>query len=442
MIKPLPHDRENDRLEALKRYNVLDTPAEKDYDDITLLAAFITKSPTALLSFVDKERQWFKSKVGFEPDETPRDVAFCAHAIHASDIFIVKDATKDERFFDNPLVTTGRKVKFYAGAPLVTSEGLPLGSLCVMDTKPRDLTAEERNALNALARQVLAQLELREKNKKLEESIVQIHKMQEQLIVQEKLASLGTLTAGIAHEIKNPLNFVNNFSQLSAGLLTELQESLSNLREKISDESITDIDEIISTLKLNLTKIKEHGIRADGIVKNMLMHSRGKPGEKQLTDINALLKEHINLAYLSHRGLNKEFNVKIVADYSPFLPKLTVVPQNLGRVFLNIIDNALYEAFSMKEKLGEIFTPRLDVRTINNSDSIEIAIKDNGRGIHEDQRQKIFNPFYTTKPTGKGTGLGLSISYDIITKEHLGQLLFDSRENEFTEFRIILPKNI
>ena len=135
MIKPLPHKREADRLEALIRYNVLDTPAEREYDDITLLAAFITKSPTALLSFVDKERQWFKSKVGFDLEETPRDIAFCAHAIHESDIFIVNDATKDERFFDNPLVTSGKKVKFYAGAPLITSDGLPLGSLCVMDSK-------------------------------------------------------------------------------------------------------------------------------------------------------------------------------------------------------------------------------------------------------------------------------------------------------------------
>lgn len=440
MIKPLPHKREPDRLEALIRYNVLDTPAEQEYDDITLLAAFVTKSPTALLSFVDKERQWFKSKVGFDLEETPRDIAFCAHAIHESDIFIVNDATKDERFFDNPLVTSGKKVKFYAGAPLVTADGLPLGSLCVMDSKPRDLSEEEKTALNALARQVLAQLELRDRNKQLEESLQKIKNMQEQLITQEKLASLGTLTAGIAHEIKNPLNFVNNFSQLSEDLLIELQESFSNLKKIVADEKLIETEEIISTLKFNLKKINEHGARADGIVKNMLMHSRGKSSEKQATDINSLLKEYINLAYLARRAHDKDFNVKIKTNYSEDLPKLNVAPQNLSRVFLNIIDNALYEAFRMKEKLGKDFTPVIDITTINSTDSVEVVIRDNGKGIAEDHRDKIFTPFFTTKPTGKGIGLGLSISYDIITKEHQGELTFTSKENEFTEFRIKLPR--
>ncbi len=440
MIKPLPHKRETDRLEALMRHNILDTPAEQEYDDITLLAAFITKSPTALLSFVDKERQWFKSKVGFDLEETPRDIAFCAHAIHESDIFIVNDATKDERFFDNPLVTSGKKVKFYAGAPLVTSEGLPLGSLCVMDSKPRDLSEEEKNALNALARQVLAQLELRERNKQLEESLKKIKNMQERLIIQEKLASLGALTAGIAHEIKNPLNFVNNFSQLSEDLLIELLDSFSNLKKTVVGCELNEIEEIISTLKFNLKKINEHGTRADGIVKNMLMHSRGNSTEKQATDINSLLKEYINLAYLGRRAHNQDFNVKIRTKYAEDLPKLNVASQNLSRVFLNLIDNALYEAFEMKEKLGDGFIPFVDIKTINDTDSIEIVVKDNGKGIKKENWNKIFSPFFTTKPPGKGTGLALSISYDIVTKEHQGELTFTSVENEFTEFRIKLPK--
>ena len=274
---------------------------------------------------------------------------------------------------------------------------------------------------------------IEEAKNKIEITLKELKSTQAQLIHSEKMASLGELTAGIAHEIKNPLNFVNNFSDVSRELLDEMKEELQNK----NDEEVL---EIIESLKQNLEKINQHGKRADSIVKGMLLHSRGTSGEKMLTDINNLLDEYINLAYHGMRAQNKEFNITMEKDYDKTLEKINVVPQDISRVFMNIISNACYAAFDRKKTSDGDFDPVLKVCTKNLDRKVEIRIGDNGNGIPANILDKIFQPFFTTKPTGEGTGLGLSLSYDIVTKVHGGELKVETNADEGAEFIISLPK--
>jgi len=271
--------------------------------------------------------------------------------------------------------------------------------------------------------------------RQVNELLTNLKTTQEKLVTQSKLAALGALTAGIAHEIKNPLNFVNNFAELSGDLVKELREEMA--KEPL-DRSV--VKDILLTLEQNSGKIKEHGKRADSIVKSMLQHSRGKAGERQLTDINAMLQEDINLAYHGMRAQDSSFNIKIETNMDPAIGKLDVVPQDISRVFLNIISNACYEAHRKKMERNDNFSPMLSVNSKNLDRHIEIRIRDNGNGIPNVIRDKLFTPFFTTKPTGQGTGLGLSISYDIVVHSHNGQITFESEEGEFAEFIIRLPK--
>ncbi len=289
------------------------------------------------------------------------------------------------------------------------------------------------HAISAIAKAKMLQ-ELQEKN-------AEIIKTQEQLIIQEKLASLGGLTAGIAHEIKNPLNFVNNFAELSIELAKELGEEISKLKDRMEKPAAETIDEILRDLKQNAQKINQHGKRADSIVRGMLMHSRGHTGTREATDINAMLDESVNLAYHGLRAQDISFNIKIEKDYDAGVGKVEVLPPELSRVFLNVISNACYAANQKKKTIGDGFSPTLTVRSKNLGDKIEIRIRDNGTGIPAAIRNKIFNPFFTTKPTGQGTGLGLSISYEIIVQKHKGDIKVETEEGRFTEFIISLPKN-
>jgi signal transduction histidine kinase len=274
--------------------------------------------------------------------------------------------------------------------------------------------------------------ELKTAYENLENAHENLKSMQQQLITQEKLASLGQLTAGIAHEIKNPLNFVNNFSEVSSELIEEIREELKHGNE---DEAL----EIVDDIKLNLDKINHHGKRADSIIKGMLLHSRGTSGERALTDINNLLDEYVNLAYHGMRAKDKEFNITIEKDYDETLEKINVVPQDISRVFLNMINNACYAANEKKKKSGDNFSPTLKVSTKNSKDKVEIRIGDNGNGIPDKIKDKLFQPFFTTKPTGEGTGLGLSLSYDIVVKQHGGEIKIESEEGKGAEFVISLP---
>jgi PAS domain S-box-containing protein len=271
-----------------------------------------------------------------------------------------------------------------------------------------------------------------------ETALVQLRVAQDRLVQTEKLASLGQLTAGIAHEIKNPLNFVNNFSALSAELVDELCDVLAeaSLEAKRREE----LDEIRELLKSNLEKVVQHGKRADSIVKNMLLHSRSGAGEQRSADVIALVDESLNLAYHGARAERQGFNITLEREFDPETGAAEVFPQEITRVFLNLISNGFYAATRRAAEASNGFQPVLKAVTRNLGDRVEIRIRDNGTGIPPDVKDKIFNPFFTTKPAGEGTGLGLSMSHDIVVKQHGGTIDLETEPGAFTEFIITLPR--
>jgi signal transduction histidine kinase len=263
-------------------------------------------------------------------------------------------------------------------------------------------------------------------------AMTELKAAQAQLVQSEKMASLGELTAGIAHEIQNPLNFVNNFSELNKELVSELVDELEK-------GNTAEVKLIATDLKENSEKISHHGNRAGAIVKGMLQHSRSSSGTKELTDINALCDEYLRLAYHGLRAKDKSFNANFESALDSSIRKVNMVPQEMGRVMLNLINNAFYAVSQRQKQEGEGYVPKVVVRTRQLKDSIQIAVKDNGTGIPQQVLEKIFQPFFTTKPTGEGTGLGLSLSYDIVTKGHGGELKVETKEGEGTEFIIKIP---
>jgi signal transduction histidine kinase len=264
---------------------------------------------------------------------------------------------------------------------------------------------------------------------------------QKNLIHAEKMASLGQLTAGIAHEIKNPLNFVNNFAGLSGEMLGELKEALAPSLSGLDAKAMADVEDLIGTLTSNLSKIAEHGKRADGIVRSMLLHSRGGSGERQSVNLNALIEEALNLAYHGARAQDQTFNITLERDLGRDINPIELVPQDITRVFLNIFGNGFYAAARrQRDGAGPDYRPTLRVSSRDLGSQVEIRIRDNGIGMSPEVREKLFTPFFTTKPTGEGTGLGLSISYDIIVQQHGGSITVDSRPGEFTEFQIMVPR--
>jgi signal transduction histidine kinase len=294
-----------------------------------------------------------------------------------------------------------------------------------------------RDTLDALRKLIDEQ---RERERELRAAHDQLKAAQANLVQAEKMASLGQLTAGIAHEIKNPLNFVNNFAELSRELLGELKEAVDSTPDGTRAD---DLDELMTTLDGNLAKIAEHGRRADGIVKSMLLHSRGGSGERRQSDLNALIDEALNLAFHGARAQDQSFNVTLERDLDPSIGPLQAVPQDLTRVFLNLFGNAFYAVNKRRREGGDsAFAPILTITTRNRGDEIEVRVRDNGIGIPPEIRDKLFQPFFTTKPTGEGTGLGLSISYDIVVQEHRGSIAVDSQLGEFTEFTLLLPRNV
>jgi two-component system, NtrC family, sensor kinase len=313
-------------------------------------------------------------------------------------------------------------------------------------------TEKVKKTVSILLEETIVELEQKQKaveetNKALQKTLNDLKATQTQLIQSEKMASLGELTAGIAHEIQNPLNFVNNFSELS-------EEMLEELADEIKDNSDEIVIEIITDLKQNLNKITSHGKRASSIVKGMLEHSRTSSGKKELTDINALAEEFLRLSYHGFKAKDKSFNAAFKTNFDTTLPKVKVIAQDLGRVMLNLINNAFYACAERSRSTSErsrstsdkYYKPQVTVSTTSYQSplgdlgaGLKITVKDNGSGIPDKIKEKIFQPFFTTKPTGDGTGLGLSLAYDIITKGHGGELTVDSKKGEFTEFTIVFP---
>jgi signal transduction histidine kinase len=271
-----------------------------------------------------------------------------------------------------------------------------------------------------------------QRTKELNKTIEILKSTQAQLIQSEKMASLGELTAGIAHEIQNPLNFVNNFSEVNTELIDEM-------KEEFKKGNTTEAVQLAEDIKQNNEKISFHGKRADSIVKGMLQHSRNSSGAKELTDINNLADECLRLSYHGFRAKDHSFNSKTETHFEEGLPDIQVAPQDIGRVLLNLITNSFYSVAQKRRLVGEGYEPMIDVATRNLGNAIEIRVRDNGNGVPQKVLDKIFQPFFTTKPTGEGTGLGLSMSYEIITKGHGGQLQVDTKEGEYAEFRITIP---
>lgn len=407
------------------------------------------KANVAYVALYDKESQMVNFPYGYGDDFPPLPLGegLTSQVIKTGEPLLLNQEV-GEKTAELGIEVVGILATSYLGVPIPVGEEI-IGVISVQSTEQENRFGEDdMRLLNTIAANVGIAINNAEAYKQLNSTVEKLNKTlkdlqstQQQLIVSEKLASLGQLTAGIAHEIKNPLNFVNNFAEVSIEMVNELREEIGKIKDKIEGTHVKDVEDILKDLEENAQRINQHGKRADSIVRSMLQHSRGKAGERQETDINSILDEDINLAYHGMRARDSSFNITIEKDFDKNLKKISVVPQDVSRVFLNIINNGFYETIKKKKALNNNFLPAIKISTKDLEDNIEVRILDNGNGIPIEAQDKLFNPFFTTKPTGEGTGLGLSLSHDIIVEQHKGEIKFETETGKFTEFIIVLPKN-
>jgi two-component system NtrC family sensor kinase len=413
--KPEIPSNEEARLRQLIAYDVLDTESELAFDDITKLASIICGVPIAVVSLVDRDRQWFKSHHGLDAIETPRDISFCGHAIHDKSVLKVVDAALDPRFFDNPLVADGPKIRFYAGAPLVTPAGLAIGTLCVLDDKPGDLTAEQTEALESLARQVIHLFELRIKSREIRGQYNEMKKyaslvaeQKQQLFYSAKMASMGQMASGLAHEINNPLAIL-------LGRLGRLLESTKkgSLQPEQAEKS--------------LTTMIQTGERIAGIVRGLRTFARdGASDPAEEMQLNKIIHETCEI--LIHRCKAEKVHLKIDCDEGLVA---SGVPVQVSQILVNLVSNSF-------DAIRELPDRWIHIQARRENGCAIICVTDSGKGLDIELQEKVMQPFFTTKPAGQGTGLGLSISKRLA--ENMGGRLRFDVSNKNTSFELTLPK--
>lgn len=412
MIKPDLHPHEQDRLNALKHLKLLDTMNEPDFDDVTFLATQICQTPIALISLIDDQRQWFKSKVGLSVCETPKDISFCAHAILQNDIFIVPDTSKDKRFFDNPLTTNSPFIQFYAGVPLLDPQSkLPMGTLCVIDKTPRHLNADQVQALKNLSQHVYKLLELRRSQSQLssvqEKLSQQNQDIQEALFHSTKMASLGEMAGSIAHEINTPLAIILSAAQQIEKFLEQTEPNI--------EKSLYKIKKIETTAK-----------RISETVRGLLIFSRNsKQDLAQTVSLKQIISDTVSLCgeKFSVDGIKLE-----IKDSQDFY--VDCIPTQISQIILNLLNNA-YDAIKGQTE------PWIQVELEQRDRYVYLRVTDCGLGIPAEVVSKLMQPFFTTKQQGKGTGLGLSISKSI-AKSFNGELEYQLHQGH-TSFLLSLP---
>jgi len=446
---PLPED-EADRRLALARYEILDTLPDPAINDLNQIAAQICGTPIALVSLVDDDRQWFKAKCGLDATQTPRNRSFCAHAIlQPGHVFIVEDASSDERFVHNPLVIGDPHIRFYAGTPLVTHDGYALGSLCVIDHQPRQLSPEQIKALEALGRQVVDQFEAHRTLRQYKQAIVELHEAQLSAVQNAKMSALGHLVSGIAHEVNNPIGFIGSNLPHVRDYTTELLEALALYHEvcpqppdRIADRlAELELDYLTEDLPNVLDSMQTGVDRVVEIIQALKTFVRSDEAEVKAIDLNANLDSLLVLFNEKFVATSTRAAITLHRDYGD-LPPLLCRPAQINQVILNLLINAIEAIGLVKTTPG---TDRgnplnhIHLSTRSGDDHITIEIRDTGIGIAPHNVSHIFDPFFTTKPVGQGAGLGLASCYAIVTEQHRGSIVYRPHPDGGSVFAVILP---